>query len=115
MINGIKSANCPQGLEVRDGNAKYYVIENNDEFVDDFIIFVKNSNWITINIKNFLDKEYINLIFNYLKKNGYVHLSVYIPKEEKNILKAIRTNFNNIEETMIYQNKLEYIKIQVNL
>ena len=115
LINGIKYAKKPQALAVRDKEAKYYVIENDDDFIDDFVIFIKNNNWITINRPKYLDKEYIDFIFNYLKENGYTYITEIVPIEEDNVANAIRKHFTNIEESTFFQGKWEYIKFKIYL
>ena len=55
--HGLFNSKCPQALEVRDGNAKYFVIELNKESIDDFVIYINDENWITINRNKYLDDE----------------------------------------------------------
>ena len=112
--NGLFQSRCPQALEVRDGNAKYYVIENNIEAIDDFVIY-NNDNWITIARRKFLDEGYMNIILNFLSKNNYKFITTYIPIEEEQIINQIENKFNNIEKEIVEQAGYQYIKYKINL
>lgn len=113
LNNGIKQASCPQALEVRDGNAKYYVIEDNLNFIDDFVIFTKTDNWITIARKKFLDMQYIEMIFKYLRGENFKYVTAIIPIEMENITKHIEKEFKNIEKEIVKQLEYEYVKYKI--
>lgn len=113
--HGLLNCKSPQGLEVRDGNAKYYVIEYNKEIIDDFIIYINDENWITININKFLDDSFIDLIFDYLGKNKYKFIKCYIPKEEENVISHIEKRFDNITKEIVKQGSFEYVKYIINI
>lgn len=115
LINGIKQATCPQALEVRDGNAKYYVIEENGEYIDDFVIFTSRDNWITIERKKYLDDAYIDFIIKYLKEKNYKFISEYVPIEMEKIIKHIENKFNSLKKEIVKQGNYEYIKYTINL
>lgn len=114
-INGIKYSKCPQALEVRDKNAKYYVIYNKDEFIDDFVIFIHNDNWITLDRRKYLDSNYMDLIIDYLKKEGYKEISNYIPIEEEDVINALDKKFKNISKELKTLANFKYIKYKINI
>lgn len=114
LNNGLFQSRCPQALEVRDGNAKYYVIENNKEAIDDFVIY-NNENWITLERRKFLDDGYLDLIINFLSNKNYKYITTYIPIEEEKIVNCIANKFNNITKEIVEQAGYKYIKYKINL
>lgn len=115
LINGIKQSMSPQALEIRDGNANYYIIEKKKDFIDDFVIYTKEDNFITISRNKYLDNSYFDFVINYLKENKFKYITCYIPIEEEKILTAIREKFPNIEEEKVKQSKWEYLKFKIYL
>lgn len=115
LINGIKNSACPTALEIRDGNAKYYIVNDNDKFIDDFVIFINTDNWITIDIKKLLDDAYMNVIFGYLKEKNYDYVSNFIPIEMEKEISYIREKFKKIKEKTIIQGDYKYIKFTIYL
>ena len=112
-INGTKAIKTPMGLELKDNNAKYYIINKNDEFYDDFVIYNEN-NWITINNSYFKNKDLMNNIFSYLKDNGYESVISYLPTNFNDILEIIEKKYNTSKETT-KQGEFDYYKIKFDL
>ena len=107
-VNGTRNINNKQALEVRDNNARYYIINKNDNFYDDFVIYNEN-NWITLNRKEFMNEELINAIFNYLKEEGYECLTNFVPTEDEEYQNELKSNYNIIVETVM-QGSYKYYK-----
>lgn len=91
-INGKKLADCPQALEIKDNNAKYYVIYNNGEVFDDFCIY-KEDNWIALEIRSFFNNDLMKVIFNFIKSD-YEYISLYVPIENIELFDYIKDNYN---------------------
>ena len=113
--HGLFNSKCPQALEIRDGNAKYFVIELNKESIDDFVIYINDENWITINRNKYLDDDYIDLIFNYLVKKDYKFIKTYIPIENNDIISHIDKKFKISTKQIVKQGEYEYIKYIINI
>ena len=107
-VNGTRNINNRQALEVRDDNARYYIINKNDNFYDDFVIYNEN-NWITLNRKEFVNEELINAIFNYLKEEGYEYLTNFVPVEDEEYQNELKNKYN-ISVEMIMQESYKYYK-----
>ena len=115
-INGLKNARCYQALEIMDGNAQYYVIENDlKEFYDDFVIYINEENYISIERKKILDIYYIDFIIKFLKKENYEYITFIIPTYEEKIIDHIKENYKHIAEKNIMQSNWEYKKIKLYL
>lgn len=112
-LNGIKQADCPQALEVRDNNAYYFVLYNNDKFFLDFCLF-KEENWLTLSDSNLLDKELSDFVIEELKK--YVdEIRFYIPIEDEKIISFLKDNYNIVSEDIFKQGGYEYKEILINI
>ena len=110
-INGLKQADSCQALEVRDNNATYHIIEKNNNFFGDFVIF-NNEQWITIDKRYFKDEQLIKFIFDYVKNEVECdYVTIYVPKEESIIIpKEYKT-----ETTVVQQKEWFYDKIKIYL
>ena len=98
------------------GNAQYYVIENDlKEFYDDFVIYINEENYISIERKKILDIYYIDFIIKFLKKENYEYITFIIPTYEEKIIDRIKENYKRIEEKNIMQSNWEYKKIKLYL
>ncbi len=107
-VNGTRNINNRQALEVRDNNARYYIINKNDNFYDDFVIYNEN-NWITLNRKEFMNEELIKAIFNYLKEEGYEYLTIFVPVEDEEYQNELKNKYNINAETVM-QESYKYYK-----
>lgn len=97
-LNGKKLANCPQALEVKNKDAKYFVINDNKDTLDDFCVF-KEDNWLTINLDYFYNKKLITTIFDYLKANfHYEYVSIFILSNRLELIKEIENYFPKIKK-----------------
>ncbi len=112
-VNGTKAIKTALGIEIKDNNANYYIINKNDEFYDDFAIY-KKDNLITLNINYFKNDELINEIKRYLKNLNYSYITTYIPIENKELIGIIKNN-NDITISDETQNNYTYKKIVIKL
>ena len=96
-------------IEVKNNNADYYYIEENNEIIDDFVIYKENK-VLTLKHNNYNNKELIRSIFKEVKKD-YDEIYIIIPIEEEII--EIEDYKNNYE--IIKQGIYEYKKIKFNL
>ena len=114
-VNGTKQSTCPQALELRDNNAKYFIIYENNEFYKDFCIYTED-NWITINRNELTNNVLMNEIISFLKSDyNYEHITTYIPVEEQNIIEHLNNTYDNIKVEKVYQGKWEYNKMKIYL
>lgn len=112
-ISGEKQATCPQALEVRDNNAKYFIIEKNDEFYTDFCIY-KEDNWLTLRKKLFLDNELLDAILPYITSEVN-YFTCYIPLSNEIVYTAIKERFKNVSETRVEQAGNIFLKMKISL
>lgn len=112
-VNGTKSIKTAMALELKDNNAKYFIINKNDEFIDDFVIYNDNK-WITLNNSYFKDEELINNIFNYLKENGYNSVISYLPINFEELVNIIEEKYK-INKEITKQGNFDFYKITFNL
>lgn len=113
IINGIKQSLCPQALEVRDNNAKYYIIEKNNTFFDDFCVFAED-NWITIEKDVFLDDNLLNQIINGIKKD-FDFLATYVLEDKKDVIDKIKEKFKIISDEEIEEGSFKFKKIKFHI
>lgn len=113
IINGIKQSLCPQALEVRDNNAKYYIIEKNNTFFDDFCVFAED-NWITIEKDVFLDDNLLNQIINGIKKD-FDFLATYVLEDKKDVIDKIKEKFEIISDEAIEEGSFKFKKIKFHI
>lgn len=113
IINGIKQSLCPQALEVRDNNAKYYIIEKNNTFFDDFCVFAED-NWITIEKDVFLDDNLLNQIINGIKKD-FDFLTTYVLEDKKDVIDKIKEKFEIISDEAIEEGSFKFKKIKFHI
>ena len=102
-VYGLKYSNSPQGDDVKNNKAKFYIIKDNEKYINDFVIFLNDDNWITIDNKDFKNIDYINFVFNNLKKIGYKYITFIINNDfDKEIVEFIKNNYSNLSyEKMI--------------
>lgn len=110
-INGIRSATCAQAFEIKDNDAKYFIVEKDGEFYTDFCIY-KDDNWLTLNRKLFLDSEFLDEVLPYIKSE-VDYFICYIPIENHRVYDAIKKIFSNIKEDNIEQNGYMYRKLKI--
>lgn len=108
-LNGLLNSRCAMAIEVKNNNADYYYIEENNEIKDDFVIYRENK-VLTLKQNNYNNKELIKSIFKKVKKD-YDEIYIIIPIEEEII--EIEDYKNNYE--IIKQGIYEYKKIKFNL
>jgi hypothetical protein len=102
----------PQKLAIKNNEAKFYVIKNEDKIVDNFVIF-NDENWLAIENKKLLDIDYINFIFDNLK--DYKYLTVIVPSTAEHIINVLRINFDIKKEENLTQNEVPFKKIVINI
>lgn len=112
-VNGTKSIKTAMAIELKDNNAKYYIINKNGEFFDDFVIYNENK-WLTLNNSYFKDTDLINNIFSFLKKNGYDFVISYLPISFEELVKTIEKEYN-ISKKITKQGNFDFYKITFNL
>lgn len=110
-INGIRSATCAQAFEIKDNDAKYFIVEKDGEFYTDFCIY-KEDNWLTLNRKLFLDSEFLDDILPYIKSE-VDYFICYIPVENDRVYDTIKNRFNNIEVVDVEQGGIFFRKVKV--
>ena len=112
-VNGTKSIKTAMAIELKDNNAKYYIINKNSEFFDDFVIYNENK-WLTLNNNYFKDKDLINNIFSFLKENDYNYVISYLPISFEELFKTIEKEYD-ISKGITKQGNLDFYKITFNL
>ena len=100
-------------LELKDNNARYFIVNKNDEYLTDFVIYNKN-NLITLDRQLLKNKEVVEFIFYSLVEYEYEFITEFIPVEMKDIIKNLKEIYN-VKEEIIKQGNFEYIKIKINL
>ena len=115
LYNGLKQADSPYGISIKDGKSKYFMIKCNGEFIDDFSVEVDFNNWIKINRNNISkdNKDYMKFIIDGLKKYDFNHVMFIIPIEEKEKILFIKSYFRDTVSESYFQGKWEYLKIRV--
>lgn len=94
--NGLKEKNKPIAIDIKNNDAKYYIVLEDDEYYSEFIVFPKEDNLINLNITIGV-KTFIEEAINYLKKD-YDYLVFKSDENMYNNLDIIRNNYNCIEE-----------------
>ena len=76
---------------ILNGDAKYYLVKDEDKVIDSFIIY-NEDNKIVLDNKRLIDIEYLNFIFDNL--NGYDYVTIYTSKNDEHILNILKFNFD---------------------
>ncbi len=121
-INGILSADKIPAIDIKENQARYFVIYKNDEFYDDFVINNDGENWITLNPYRYTDKDLLDAIVNCFDKNNIKFFKVYIAIDNGMVVpnlssqyEAIKEYFKNINETIEQTGNGDYKKIIINI
>ena len=77
-INGTKAIKTAMGLELQDNNASYFIINKNNEFFNDFVIY-KENNWITFDQRYLNDDILLKEIIKYFKNLNFDYITYCIP------------------------------------
>lgn len=112
-INGTKMVNKPIGFAIRNNNARYYIIEKDGIFLDDFCIYNEN-NLITINKKYLFNEELLNVVINFLK-NNYEFIMLHNPIENTNEFDRIKEIFEEITIEEVKQRNYMYQQILIKI
>ncbi len=120
-LRGTRELDTPFALELRDHNTRYFVIEKDGEFYDDFGIY-ENSNYLSLSRKKFKDEEMIQAIKYYLKEEGYEYIVTFIPLNNENnyfneedIYTLVKKQFSKIGEDVYTENNINYKKMSLYL
>lgn len=112
-VNGLKQETCPQALEVRDQNAFYFVVYKNGKLYTDFCVF-KENHWLTLKNKYLFDKEFMDVVFDTLKK--YVDsIRLYIPSEEEKTISFVKEFNQPYKLSDANQGNWSYKQIDIRL
>lgn len=116
LVYGLKYSNSPQGEDVKNGVAKFYIIKNEDQYFNDFVIFLNEDNWITVDARDFKNIDYINFIFDNLKQLNYQYVTFMINSNmENDIIEFIKNSYSDISYETVEESGYEYIKFKKNL
>lgn len=110
-LRGVLNSNCVMAIEIRNNNADYYYIEENDVIVNDFVIY-KDTNSLTLR-EEFKNKKLIDKVFNEIKKD-YESVNIYIPIEMVDLINYIKENYE-FESQIKSQGDFQYDNIKFNL
>lgn len=111
-LNGLLQSDKPLVLAIKDNKADYYYIEKNNKIIEDFAIY-KDNNLLTLDINKFNDKQFIDIIFQEIKKD-YNSIIIYIPIEMIELVEIIKNNYKCTCEN-VCQKEYEYMKITLVL
>lgn len=115
--NGLKCKDTFATISIKNNEAKYFIVENNNEFITDFIIYNKD-NLCTLNPLK-VDEKQLPEITKYLKNNGYTYLTFTIYYKFKDQYDIIKNNLNIIEEEKDYSQSLDkeefFYKLKISL
>ena len=113
IVYGLKYSNSPQGDDVKNGNAKFYIIKDGNEYINDFVIFLNEDNWITIDNDDFYDIAYINFVFDNLKKLNYKYITFIINNQmNTELIDFIKKNYSDLTYEKVIESGYEYIKFK---
>lgn len=94
--NGYRCADSPAALELRDGEAVYYILLKNGKFRSDFLVFPNEDNNTSLN-KWVLDDEEFVFCLNYLK-DKYDYLTMTSCEQSDNSANRIRKYCKVVDE-----------------
>lgn len=114
-VNVENKALIPQGIAVKEGRTKFYIVKNENKIVDSFVIFLDSDNCITLDLKKFIDVIYTSFIFNALSNFGYESVSCFLLNDNENILNTIKDNFDVIKIENCKQGMFNYKKITIGI
>ena len=94
--NGLKGKQLPIYEEIKKGNAKYYIVFNNNEYFSEFLIFLTEDNLLNLNITDKANK-FIEEAFKYLKEK-YEYLTIRTDQSLYDYADLIRKKYICISE-----------------
>lgn len=95
--NGLRMANKPASLDIKNGIAKFYMVFKGEEYFSDFLVFENEGNMINLNTAVMFEK-YLNEAIEVLK-NEYDYVTFNTNDELYHNAHMIRENCNVVEES----------------
>ena len=113
VIYGLKYSNSKQGEDVKSGQAKFYIIKDGDDYINDFVIYLNDDNWITLDNRDYYNIDYINFVFENLKKFDYKYITFLINNQmEKELIDFIKNNYTELTYENVIETEYEYTKFK---
>lgn len=100
-------------LEIKNGSAKYYYVNENGKTKCDFAIYLDN-NWITLDKSKWKNKKLVCKIIETIKSN-FDFITVILPIEDEDLIKIVDDNYDVADSEIIYQGKFPYKKLKINI
>lgn len=95
--NGLRMANKPAAVDIKNGKAKFYIVFKDEEYFSDFLVFENEENMINLNTAVMFEK-YLNEAIEVLK-NEYDYVTFSTNDELYHNVGTIRENCNVVEES----------------
>lgn len=108
-LNGILNSKCAMALEIKDDNADYYYIKENDQIYADFVVY-KVEKILTLDEKNLCNIKLLEAVFKEVKKD-YDEVFIIVPLEKEEIINQFikKYDFTNINQGIYKYKKFKII------
>ena len=116
--NGLRMANKPTSLDIKNGVAKFYMVFKGEEYFSDFLVFESDGNMINLNTAVMFEK-YLNEAIDVLKNeydyvtfstNDELYHNVHMIRESCNVVEDIEKEFKGYNGILW---KLNYLNVDL--
>ena len=103
LNNGLQSLGSKIEQDVKNNNARYYVIKKNDKLYTDFALYPNDNNLITLDHIYLKYFELVNTILESLSDYEYISIHLFYQDYHVKEYKLIKENFQVVKEIDLMQ------------
>lgn len=112
-INGTRMVTTPVGISLKNNEAKYYIINQNNDFVGDFAVYNEN-NLMTLCVFLLKNECLVDTIFSFLKKQNYNYITSFLSKNDEDLIDLLKKKYS-ITRELVKQGDYYFYKIYLIL
>lgn len=113
-MNGKRNYKNPICKGLKENTARYYIIEENGDFFDDFAIYLDEDNMISIDQRYFFKDDLMEELVKFLKLE-YKSIKLYVDLEKIHLLEVIKKRFENIEIETVVRYGYDFNRVTIML
>ena len=113
-MNGKRNLKNPKCKGLKENSARYYIIEENGEFYDDFAIYLDDDNMISIDQRYFFKNDLMEELEKFLQSK-YKSIKLFVNLEKIDLLEVIKKRFKNLEIETIIKHGYDFNKVIIML
>lgn len=113
-MNGKRNSRNPICKGLKENTARYYIIEENGDFFDDFAIYLDEDNMISIDQRYFFKDDLMEELVKFLKLE-YKSIKIFVDLEKIHLIEVIKKRFENIEIETVVRYGYDFNRITIML